>query len=81
MKDIIPQKKACAISKGVFPPPGVIKSIRGLEEAKHIPGIAEIFVLRKVGKRVGPYDTERNRPAYIIAHGADDRSLERPSKG
>jgi len=75
MKDIIPQKKACAISKGVFPKPGVIKSIRGLEEARRVPGVAEIFVLRQVGERVGPYEHGADRPAYIIAAGPDEAGV------
>ena len=75
MQDIIPRKKACAISKGVFPKPGVIKSIRGLEEAKRVPGVAEIFVLRKVGESVGPYEHGADRPAYIIAHGPDEAAV------
>jgi biotin carboxylase len=75
MQDIIPQKKACAISKGVFPRPGVIKSIRGLEEARRIPGVAEIFVLRNIGESVGPYEHGADRPAYIIAHGPDEAAV------
>lgn len=75
MQDIIPQKKACAVSKGVFPKPGVIKSIRGVEEAKRIPGVAEIFVLRNVGESVGPYRHGADRPAYIIAAGPDEQSV------
>jgi len=75
MQDIIPQKKACAISKGVFPKPGVIKSIRGLEEARRVPGVAEIFVLRQVGERVGPYEHGADRPAYIIAAGPDEAAV------
>jgi biotin carboxylase len=73
--DIIPQKNACAISKGVFPKPGVLKSIRGLEEARRVPGIAEIFVLKKVGESVGPYEHGADRPAYIIAHGPDEAAV------
>ena len=75
MRDIIPQKRACAISKGVFPRPGVIKSIQGLEEAKRVPGVAEVFVLRKVGERVGPYEHGADRPAYIIAAGPDETAV------
>jgi biotin carboxylase len=72
IRDIIPQKKACAISKGVFPRPGIINSICGLDEARRVPGVAEIFVLRKVGESVGPYEHGADRPAYIIAHGPDE---------
>ena len=49
MRDIIPQKHACAVSKAVFPKPGIIRSIGGVEEARNIPGVAEIFILRKRG--------------------------------
>jgi biotin carboxylase len=75
VRDIIPQKHACAISKAVFPKPGIIKSITGIEEARSIPGVAEIFILKKEGDSVGPYQHGADRPVYIIAHGPDEASV------
>ena len=75
MRDIIPQKHACAISKAVFPKPGKILSITGVEEAGRIPGVAEIFILKKEGETVGPYQHGADRPAYIIAYGKDEEAV------
>ena len=75
MRDIAPQKHACAVSKAVFPKPGIIRSIAGVEEARTIPGVAEIFILKKTGDIVGPYQHGADRPAYIIAHGPDEPSV------
>ena len=75
MPDIIPQKQSCAISKAVFPKPGTIKSITGVKEARTIHGIAEIFILKKKGDTVGPYQHGADRPVYIIAHGPDEPSV------
>jgi biotin carboxylase len=74
-QDIIPQKHGCAVSKAVFPKPGTIRSIAGIEETRTTPGIAEVFVLKKEGDTVGPYQHGADRPAYIIAHGPDELSV------
>ncbi|HME41957.1 MAG TPA: ATP-grasp domain-containing protein [Syntrophorhabdales bacterium] len=74
-RDIVPQKHACAISKAVFPKPGIIRSIAGIEETRNIPGVAEVFVLKKEGDRVGPYQHGADRFAYVIAHGPDEPSV------
>ena len=47
--ELTPKFKRVAVEKAIIPQPGQIKSIRGIEEAKKIKGIAEIFLRVKQG--------------------------------
>ncbi|MGB9711537.1 MAG: ATP-grasp domain-containing protein [Dissulfurimicrobium sp.] len=55
--------------RAVFPKPGKVVAINGVEEAKASPGVAEVFVWCKVGDHVGPYLNSADRPAFVIASG------------
>ena len=69
MDDIRHRFERGAAVRAVFPKPGRIVSISGLEDAKSAKGVAEVFVWRKVGDMVGPYLNSADRPAFVIAGG------------
>jgi biotin carboxylase len=68
-----PLKDRVTICKAVFPEPGLIRSITGVEEAKTLPGVEEIFMMTEVGEVIPPYRNCGHRVCYIIAAG-DDRT-------
>lgn len=48
---------------------GVIKSINGIEEAKAIDGIKDIYINKVVGEKVDEILNSTNRIGYVIAQG------------
>jgi biotin carboxylase len=69
-EDIRHQYERGAAVSAVFPEPGRIVAISGVDEAKKMPGVAQIFVWKKPGDTVGPYFNSADRPAFVIAGGA-----------
>jgi biotin carboxylase len=61
-------EKGAAV-RAVFPTPGRITGISGIEEAKASPGVKYVFFSRKVGDWVGPFRNSADRVAYVIAEG------------
>jgi len=59
-----------AIAKFLVVPPGLVRAVRGLDEARAIEGVddAEVFVPR--GGRVLPLTDSAKRAAFALAHGA-----------
>jgi len=68
----------------LWPEPGVIQSIEGIENAKKIKGIKEIFMRYEVGEEIEEYIDCAKRAAFIIATGetrdAASRSLSKAIK-
>ena len=71
LEDIKHKFNRGAAVRCVFPPTGKITSIEGVEDARQMPGVAEVFVWKKVGDRVGPYHNSSDRFAFVIASGTD----------
>lgn len=69
MEDIRHQYEKGAAVRAVFPKPGQVVAIEGVEEAKASPGVAEVFVWCKIGDQLGPYLNSSDRPAFVIASG------------
>lgn len=69
LEDIRHQYEKGAAVRAVFPAPGRIISISGIEEAKASPGVEEVFVWKQIGDVVGPYHNSADRPAFVIAKG------------
>jgi biotin carboxylase len=72
-EDIRHRYERGAAVRAVFPEPGRIVSVSGVEEARRMPGVAEIFVWRGSGETVGPYQNSADRPAFVIAGGETTR--------
>lgn len=56
------------------PPVGTILEIRNVEQARSIPGIHEIQILRGVGQQVVPITSSTDRIGFVIAKGCGGRS-------
>lgn len=56
------------------PPVGTILSIRNVEQAKKIPGVHEIQILRGVGEDVVPITSSTDRIGFVIAQGYGNRT-------
>lgn len=52
-------------------PCGTITAIKGVEEAKAIPGVQEIAFTKQVGDRVGDIGSSTDRAGFVIAQAAD----------
>lgn len=74
-EDIEPSVRRCAVSEAMFPKPGRVESIDGLEDARALPGIAAIKMLCGVGDTIPEYQSSADRRVYVIAHG--DSAAER----
>ena len=69
MEDIRHKYEKGSAVRAVFPKPGRVMAINGVDEAKVSPGVAEVFVWCKIGDQVGPYLNSADRPAFVIAAG------------
>lgn len=58
-----------ASCQAIFPQPGIVRSIAGLEEARALPGVNSIHLSVKDGDTVGPYRNCADRVCYVIVHG------------
>ncbi len=58
-----------ALSESLWPPPGKIVSIKGIEEANKIPGVVKIVMRKKIGDTVEPYIDCTRRTSFLIVVG------------
>ncbi|MFC1671329.1 alpha-hydroxy-acid oxidizing protein, partial [Spirochaetota bacterium] len=66
----------CSIERGIITKPGIIKRISGLEEAKKIRGIKEIFINVREGDRVVVPKSNVDKAGHIIAYGNNLKEAE-----
>ncbi|HEY4705874.1 MAG TPA: ATP-grasp domain-containing protein [Thermodesulfobacteriota bacterium] len=59
------------ICKAIFPEPGTVTAIEGVEEAKALPGVNAVFMMVSAGEIIPPYRNCGHRVCYVIASGAD----------
>ncbi len=64
--DLVPRWVKWSSTVSVFPEPGVVQRIVGVEEAKKLPGVAHIFMLVKEGETVEPYVHSAKRTNFVI---------------
>jgi hypothetical protein len=50
--------------------PGIVRAVRGLEEARAIRGVDDAQVFVGVGGQVWPLTDSAKRAAYVLAHGS-----------
>lgn len=50
--DLKPKFNKVSVEKAIIPKPGRLVSLSGVEEARKIPGVAEIFIHKKVGSTI-----------------------------
>lgn len=74
-EDLIkPKRHRTAVCAGIFPPPGLITGITGLDEAKNLRGIEQIILTRGVGEEVTEYIDNGCRLCWVI--GVADNEQE-----
>lgn len=71
-----PSKDRVSVCKAVFPEPGVIRSITGIEAAKALSGVEEVFMMVSVGEVIPPYRNCGHRVCYIISTGDNRQEAE-----
>lgn len=63
--DLIPRWVKWSSTFAIFPEPGIVKKISGLDEALALPGVADITLLVKEGDMVKPYIHSATRTNFI----------------
>lgn len=63
--DLIPRWVKWSSTFAIFPEPGIVKEISGLDETKAISGVADIVVLVKEGDVIDPYIHSAKRTNFI----------------
>lgn len=71
-KLLVDTKHRVGVTGSLWPKPGKIISIKGIDEAKNIPGIEYIFFRSKVGDVILPYTDSTKRVCFIIATGKNE---------
>lgn len=66
-----------AVCKAIFPPPGRVVRIEGIEQAKKLQGVEQIFLMVKEGEDIQPYKNCADRVCYIITTGRNFDEAER----
>jgi biotin carboxylase len=75
--DIKPKYSKVAIERAIIPGKGKIQSIKGLEEAKNVNGIKDIFITARVGQVFNsPRSNVEGKAGHIIAVGDSLKSVE-----
>jgi len=67
--DITPRFHHVAIERALLPDVGIITAIKGINEARKIAGIFDIFLTKNVGDEVYPPTSNVGKVGHIIAHG------------
>ena len=63
---LIPSKNLVSVCAGLFPEKGMIKEIIGVEEAKQIPGVKELIIIKKPGDIIEEYIDNAKRCCWVI---------------
>lgn len=63
---LIDVKHKFALTGSPLPPAGKIVSITGIEAAKKLSGVKEVFMLAKVGDRIKPYKDGTSRVCFVL---------------
>jgi biotin carboxylase len=71
-KLLVDTKHRVGVTGSLWPKPGKIISIKGVDKAKNIPGVEYIFFRSEVGDVVQPYIDSTKRVCFIIATGKDE---------
>lgn len=69
---LIDSKQRVGVTGSLWPEPGRIVSITGLENAKRIDGVEYIFFRLKEGDVIAPYTDSTKRVCFVIATGANE---------
>jgi len=77
-EELTPKFQRCVSQRYIFPTPGKVVSVRGLEAVYNAPGIAFCDVRVKIGDVVGPINSHPARAGVVIAVGdTREEAIER----
>lgn len=65
-----------AVSRSLWPQPGLIRSVSGLEEARKIPGVEKIVMRKNVGDLIEPYTDCTKRVCFVIASAETQEAVD-----
>lgn len=74
---LVDSKHRIGLSESIWPEPGIITDIEGVEEARSIPGVEHIFFRYKVGDTIQPYTDCTKRVCFIIVTGKDENEARK----
>jgi biotin carboxylase len=75
--DITPRFSRVAIERAIIPESGKIIAIHGIEKARQIEGVFDIFLTKEVGDEVKPLESNIGKVGHIIAYGTTRDDAEK----
>jgi biotin carboxylase len=72
-----PTRQRVGVTGSLWPAPGRIARIAGVDEARRLPGIEQIFFRYAEGEQIQPYTDCTRRVCFIVATGEDEASAQR----
>lgn len=76
----VPSLEREPVAAGVMmvpvPGAGVLKSVRGREEAAQVPGIVDVAITAHPGERLVPWPEGSRYPAFLFARGSSSEAVE-----
>jgi biotin carboxylase len=69
--EMTPTHSVPVVQRYAFPNPGTVTAILGAEEARHMPGIAELVITARLGDVIPPAGDKRPSGAMVLATGAN----------
>jgi biotin carboxylase len=65
--DLRPSRHRHAVCRALFPEPGRIASVSGVEDALAVPGVEHVLLRTGVGEEIRPYRNCADRAGFVIA--------------
>jgi biotin carboxylase len=78
---LVDRKKLTAVTASHWPPSGRINSINGVEKAKKMNGVEQIFFRKHVGEVIEDYNNCTDRVSFVIASGTSLEHANIAAKG
>lgn len=75
-----PPERAASIRFLVADAAGVLAEVRGVAEARQVPGVVEVGLTREPGQEVVPRGSFQDRLGYVIAAGDDGEAVARAAQ-
>jgi biotin carboxylase len=68
-EDLKPRQALAVVQRYAFPGPGRIIRVSGVEDARAVPGVANLIVTARPGERIAPAGDRRPSAAMVLASG------------
>ena len=70
------RKNKVGLTGSIWPKPGRIKTISGLEEARNLPGVERIIFRYKIGDKIEEYKDCTKRVCFVIVTGKNEQEAK-----